>query len=130
MVRGFKEWNADPCTNAIFVGFLRMRRLVAIAYSSTFLSADAFRLAIRQAKEGINVELYSSLVDEFAKLLPDDPLAQKDAEWIQNQRRKAKTQTDRLEHELRQYRNNLIKESIRVRIKVPWPKLGCFATTN
>jgi len=99
-----------------------MRRLVTIAYSSTFLSADAFRLAIRQAKEGINVDLYGSLVDEFGKLLPDDPLAQKDAEWMQNQRRKAKTQTDRLEHELRQYRNNLIKESIRVRIvKIPRP---------
>lgn len=60
------------------------------------------------------MELYSNIVDEFAKLLPQDPLAQKDTEWMQIQSRNAKLQTDRLEHELRAYRNNLIKESIRV----------------
>lgn len=62
----------------------------------------------------MDIDLYNRIVEEFSKLLPQDPLAQRDAQWIQDTSRKAKLQTDRLEHELRAYRNNLIKESIRV----------------
>jgi len=93
---------------------LRIQRLVAIAHTSTILSADAFRLAILQAKEGTDTHLYHSIVEAFKKLLPDDPLTQLDTEWVQKQNNKIKAETNRLEYELKAYKNNLIKESIRV----------------
>lgn len=40
--------------------------------------------------------------------------AQLDTKWIEHMQKVIKAETDRLEHELRGYKNNLIKESIRV----------------
>lgn len=93
---------------------MRIQRLLAIAQTSTFLSADAFRLAILQAKEGTDTSLYQDIVETFKKLLPDDPLTQLDTEWVQKQNIRIKAETNRLEYELKAYKNNLIKESIRV----------------
>ena len=93
---------------------MRIQRLLAIAQTSTFLSADAFRLAILQAKEGTDTNLYQDIVETFKKLLPDDPLTQLDTEWVQKQNGRIKAETNRLEYELKAYKNNLIKESIRV----------------
>jgi hypothetical protein len=90
--------------------------------TSPYLSADAFRLAIADTKNGKNVEAYIETVGAFEKLLPIDALAQLDTAWIENKTKKVKAETDRLEHELKTYKNNLIKESIRVRAKLKQPQ--------
>jgi COP9 signalosome complex subunit 1 len=100
---------ADPIQ-----GPTRFLRLQTIATTSPFLSADAFRLAITEAMAGKNVDAYVETVAAFEKLLPNDPMAQLDATWIENKTKKVKAETDRMEHELKTYKNNLIKESIRV----------------
>lgn len=57
---------------------------------------------------------YEKAVRALAEVAPGDPDASLDTAWLQNVQRNAGTQSDRLEHELRGYKNNLIKESIRV----------------
>ena len=47
-------------------------------------------------------------------ILPEDPEAVLDTAWIQKTSDEVKYLTDRLESELKGYKNNLIKESIRV----------------
>jgi COP9 signalosome complex subunit 1 len=95
-------------------GPTRFQRLQTIALTSPFLSAEAFRLAIAEAKAGKNVGAYMEIVPAFEKLLPNDRSAQLDTDWMENRAKKVKAETDRLEHELKTYKNNLIKESIRV----------------
>ncbi|KIW02547.1 uncharacterized protein PV09_06003 [Verruconis gallopava] len=97
-----------------YEGILRLFKLRCIAHTSPPLSADAFRLLIQELKRGINVDMYMQVVEEFSKLLPSDPLAQVDTEWAETTARRVKTDTDRLERELKAYKNNLIKESIRM----------------
>jgi COP9 signalosome complex subunit 1 len=71
-------------------------------------------MAIREAKKGKNVPLYLRLVEDFSKIAPDDPLAIPDLGWAEKKQREVKDEGDKLEQELRSYKNNLIKESIRV----------------
>jgi COP9 signalosome complex subunit 1 len=89
-------------------------KLFVIARASPPLSADAFRLAIAETKRGSNVDLYMQVVEDFSKLSPSDSLAQVDTDWAEATTKRVKVDTDRLEHELKTYKNNLIKESIRM----------------
>lgn len=85
------------------------------------LSIDALKGAIDEAKINKDVSRYEKAVRALAEVAPSDPDASLDAAWVQETNRYVQTQTERLEHELRGYKNNLIKESIRVsNDKYPW----------
>ena len=45
---------------------------------------------------------------------PHDPDAVLDQRWVDVTKQTVRAETDKLEHELKGYKNNLIKESIRV----------------
>jgi len=79
------------------------------------LSTDVLNAAVAEAKSGKNVELYEKAVRALSEVAPTEPAATLDSAWILEVQRSVRAQTDRLEHELRGYKNNLIKESIRVR---------------
>ena len=99
---------------ANYDGPLRLERLITVANSQSSLSTEALRLAIIEAKKTINYNKYITLVDKYAKIAPNDPLSVIDKDHVTVTSRKARAETDRLELELKQYKNNLIKESIRV----------------
>ncbi|KAF1838557.1 PCI-domain-containing protein [Decorospora gaudefroyi] len=99
---------------ANYSGYTRIDRLHHIGAHSPYLAVDAYRLAIAQAKRGKNVELYTTLVEELSKIAPDDPAALTDTTWAEKKTREVREEHDRLEHELKSYKNNLIKESIRM----------------
>jgi COP9 signalosome complex subunit 1 len=90
-------------------------RLVTIYRAKNHLSINALRHAIRKSKEGSNVDRYSSLVAMLHDAQPSDPLADQDLDWLNMTRKKSRLDAERLNNELNQYKNNLIKESIRVR---------------
>ncbi len=98
----------------IFSGFTRINRLHHIGSHSPYLAAEAYRLAISEVKKGKNVNLYTLLVEEFSGISPQDPAALTDTAWAEKKTRENHQEQDRLEHELKSYKNNLIKESIRV----------------
>ncbi|KAF2656711.1 PCI-domain-containing protein [Lophiostoma macrostomum CBS 122681] len=95
-------------------GSTRLDRLDHIGSTSTYLAVDAYRIAIPEAKRGKNVKLYLALVEDFSTIAPNDPLATPDLGWADKKNREVKEEQDKLEHELKSYKNNLIKESIRM----------------
>ena len=97
-----------------YEGPIRLWKLYNIASTSPPLATDAFRALITSLKSGLNVDFYLHAVESFAKHSPSDPLAQVDTAWAEDTTRKVKVITDRMEHELKGYKNNLIKESIRM----------------
>jgi COP9 signalosome complex subunit 1 len=97
------------------LGYTRIDRLQHIGSHSTYFAIDASRAAIAEAKQGKNVRLYLALVENFVQVAPDDPAASIDTTWAEDKTRKVQAEQDKLEHELKSYKNNLIKESIRVR---------------
>lgn len=57
---------------------------------------------------------YERAVRALAEVAPNESEAVLDTQWVDRTQKLVKAETDRLEHELRGYKNNLIKESIRV----------------
>lgn len=85
-----------------------------IGTCSTHLSAEALKAAIAEAKSGKDIGRYEQAVAALAEVAPHESEATPDTKWIDHMQKVVKAETDRLEHELRGYKNNLIKESIRV----------------
>ncbi|KAJ5140512.1 COP9 signalosome subunit 1 (CsnA) [Penicillium atrosanguineum] len=99
---------------ANYTGRTRFHRLYLIGTTSTLLATDVLKAAVAEAKSGKNVELYEKAVRALSEVAPTEPEASLDSSWVQEVQRSVRAQTDRLEHELRGYKNNLIKESIRM----------------
>ena len=96
------------------IGRTRFDRLYLIGTCSTYLSTEALKTAIVEAKSGKDISRYESAVAALAEAAPNEVEATLDTEWVVRMQKVVKAETDRLEHELRGYKNNLIKESIRV----------------
>ncbi|KAF2485886.1 hypothetical protein BDY17DRAFT_309174 [Neohortaea acidophila] len=96
-----------------YEGPLLPLRLAHVATHCPPLSQQSLDLAITAAKRGKDVLLYNRLY-EIAEKLGVSGLEQKDEEWMQRQEEGNKRELARLEGELRGYKNNLIRESIRM----------------
>ncbi|GKZ24823.1 hypothetical protein AbraCBS73388_011827 [Aspergillus brasiliensis] len=99
---------------ANYTGRTRFNRLLLIGTCSTYLSVEALKAAVAEAKGGRDVSRYENAVRALAEVAPSDPEATLDTNWVDHMKKSVKAETDRLEHELRGYKNNLIKESIRM----------------
>ena len=101
------------------VGKTRLSRLYLIGTSSTALYHDALRAAIAEAKSGNDVLQYQQAVLKLREYDPTDHEAKPDMIWMDTVKKQTKVETDKLEMELKGYKNNLIKESIRVSLPLP-----------
>ncbi|KAL4927834.1 COP9 signalosome complex subunit 1 [Aspergillus undulatus] len=99
---------------ANYTGRTRFNRLYLIGTSSSYLAVEALRAAVAEAKSGKDVSRYLRAVLALAAAAPNDPEATVDRDWADRLQRVVKSETNRLEHELKGYKNNLIKESIRM----------------
>lgn len=99
---------------ATHTGKTRFDRLYIIGTSSTYLYQEALRAAVAAAKQGRDVGRYDAAYNALHEIVPDDRDGIPDLGWMDRMTKATKTETDRLELELKGYRNNLIKESIRV----------------
>ncbi|KAI4160632.1 MAG: hypothetical protein LQ342_005565 [Letrouitia transgressa] len=99
---------------ANYKGKTRFDRLYLIGTSSIPLASEALKSAIVEAKQGKDVGKYDAAVSALREISPDDPNAKPDLSWIERTSKQVKAETDRLETELKGYKNNLIKESIRM----------------
>lgn len=95
-------------------GRTRFDRLLLIGTSSSYLYLEALKAAIAEAKQGGDVNLYECAVSSLREIAPNDPDAILDVAWVGTTKAHVKRNTDTLELELKTYKNNLIKESIRV----------------
>lgn len=96
---------------ANYSGPLLPLRLAHIAAHCPPLSRRALELGIDSAKRGKDTHVYRRLVDIAATL---GQAVEEDAEWVARQDDTNKRELARLEGELRGYKNNLIRESIRM----------------
>ncbi|KAK3630324.1 hypothetical protein LTR56_017500 [Elasticomyces elasticus] len=94
-------------------GALLPLRLSHVAIHCPSLSRQAIGLAISHAKKSKNVRQYTHLCDLAGQLHFKD-LGTPDSEWVSRQEEGNKRELSRLEGELRGYKNNLIRESIRM----------------
>ncbi|KAL3479032.1 CSN complex subunit 1 [Aspergillus californicus] len=99
---------------ANYTGRTRFNRLFLIGTCSTYLAADALKAAVAEAKSGKDVSRYERAVQALTEISQSEAEAVIDREWAERSLKVVKTETDRLEHELKGYKNNLIKESIRM----------------
>ncbi|KAM0721472.1 hypothetical protein Q7P37_002396 [Cladosporium fusiforme] len=96
-----------------YTGPLLPYRLAHVAVTCPPLSNQALNIAINSAKSGKDVTLYRRLI-ELATLLDHKELAIQDTEWMDKTEDANKRESARLEQELKGYKNNLIRESIRM----------------
>lgn len=68
-----------------------------------------------EAKSGKDIQRYRDAWECLRIADPQEAEAAVDNAWIQATEKRNKAETQRLEGELKAYKNNLIKESIRVR---------------
>lgn len=114
----------NSCLPNLPSGRTRFDRLFHIGRTSTFLCVDALKAAVTEAKSGKDVDLYIDAIEALRQVAQDDPVAKFDKAWVESTKRSNKDETKRLEAELRGYKNNLVKESIRVS-----PGYGSLAPT-
>jgi COP9 signalosome complex subunit 1 len=96
------------------VARVKFDRLLLIGRSSVPLHIDALKAAITEAKKGQDTGRYRRAWDCLCLAAPDDAEAQFDRKWYDEVEAANKAARARLESELRGYKNNLVKESIRV----------------
>lgn len=96
-------------------GRTRLDRLLAIARTSTVLCVDALKLAINEVvSEGRDVQLYRDACELLRLLGPDEPEAKYNGAWVSETEKANRSDSHHLEAELKKYKNNLVKESIRM----------------
>jgi COP9 signalosome complex subunit 1 len=99
----------------IVIGRTRYERLILIGRCCVPLRLEALKAAIVEAKSGSDITRYKDAWQLLRSVAPDEPEAKRDDEWIESTELANRNETTRLETELKGYKNNLIKESIRVR---------------
>ncbi|KAJ9136676.1 COP9 signalosome complex subunit 1 [Pleurostoma richardsiae] len=97
-----------------YKGRTRFDRLLLIGRSSVVLCVDALKVAIAEAKKGKDVHRYREAWECIRVAAPGEPEAQFDWTWVDTTEKSNKAETHRLESELKGYKNNLVKESIRM----------------
>ncbi|EPE36131.1 Winged helix DNA-binding protein [Glarea lozoyensis ATCC 20868] len=97
-----------------YQGRTRLDRLIYIGVCSTFLGVEALKLAVREAKAGKDIRKYFEAQAHLETIGPEEPEAVRDKSWIDRVSKQNDAETKRLEEELKGYKNNLVKESIRM----------------
>jgi COP9 signalosome complex subunit 1 len=69
---------------------------------------------VREAKTGKDVRRYIEAQTHLETIGPEEPEAIRDKSWIERTEKQNLAEAKRLEEELKGYKNNLVKESIRV----------------
>jgi COP9 signalosome complex subunit 1 len=107
-------------------GRTRFRRLYLIGACSPALRIEALRAAVTEARSGSDLKSYEDALQLLRRSSRSSETEfQADLAWMEKKDKQNKAETTRLEHELKGYKNNLIKESIRVSFpchySLPWP---------
>jgi COP9 signalosome complex subunit 1 len=97
-----------------YAGRTRFERLLTIGQSSVVLCIDALKAAVNEAKKGKDIQRYREAWDCIRVAAPTEPEAKWDDGWVASTEKSNRNETQRLEAELKGYKNNLVKESIRI----------------
>lgn len=107
-----------------YVGLAKLSRLLYIADHCIHLRIEALKLAINYILTTYNVSLYQSLYKKYAEAAMSSELSDAgaqtgqdvppyDASWIETKTKKSALKLEKLDNDLKNYKSNSIKESIR-----------------
>ena len=99
---------------SVYIGRTQIDRLIHISTHSPPLAIEGLKLATKLLKQTQDVPRFRLALDILRKLSPEDAEAAQDDAWIEKTSRKVSSDTERIEADLKSYKHNLIKESIRV----------------
>ncbi|CAG8598939.1 16975_t:CDS:2 [Acaulospora colombiana] len=105
-----------------YKGHTKVDRLLFIAKRCPTLQIDAYRLALQELRENsLDTTKYLQSANKLNEILVAQgyPSYSIDGSWVDSTQKRAKTILERLDTELKNYKNNLIKESIRVAESTP-----------
>ncbi|CAK7236716.1 hypothetical protein SCUCBS95973_009702 [Sporothrix curviconia] len=97
-----------------YTGPTRFDRLILIGRSSVPLHLDALRAAFAEAKKSHDTGRYREAANYFNLAAPDEAEELFSKSWIDSTDAANSAETKRLEREMKVYKNNLVKESIRM----------------
>lgn len=102
----------------LLLGYTRIERLIFISERCSILSVEALKFAIELSQtETLDVVLYEKLVIGLQQKDPSDCNIALNTEWIHETKNDIKNTLQKLNSELKNYKNSFIKESIRMGYK-------------
>ncbi|CAG2107161.1 unnamed protein product [Medioppia subpectinata] len=111
--------DVESYSNA-YIGLSRINRLLFIADHCLQLRTEALKMALNYVKDNtynvnIYTQLYRKLADSIAMsgLNVEAVIGPLDTNWIENKQKKAALKLEKLDTDLKNYKSNSIKESIR-----------------
>ena len=103
-----------------YTGLAKINRLLFIATHCPVLRIEALKLAMSHTKENtFNTAMYTSIHGKLADAIretggnPDTVIGPLDSAWIEMRNKKAQLRLEKLDSDLKSYKSNSIKESIR-----------------
>ncbi|CAK7274453.1 hypothetical protein SEPCBS57363_006171 [Sporothrix epigloea] len=97
-----------------YTGRSRFDRLLLIGQTSVALHMDALRAAVAEAKKSHDTGRYQKVAAYFRLIAPEEAETCFSKSWIDSTDAANAMETKRLEREMKVYKNNLVKESIRM----------------
>ncbi|KAI0481054.1 26S proteasome subunit RPN7-domain-containing protein [Xylariaceae sp. FL0804] len=97
-----------------YVGPTRYERLLLVGQCSVALSVEALKAATTEAKAGKDVQRYRDVWECIRIAAPTEPEAEWDDAWVATTEAANKQKTRELQTQLKGYKNNLVKDSIRM----------------
>ncbi|XP_003746672.1 COP9 signalosome complex subunit 1 [Galendromus occidentalis] len=110
---------------AQYVGYAKLNRLLFIADRCPPMRIEALRLAMDHVKGTLNVNKYQVIFKKLCEALQDarsqgfpdsadvQDLPQIDTQWVDSRLKQVAVKTEKLDNDLKNYKANSIKESIR-----------------
>lgn len=108
------------CYAGNYTGITKIQRLMFVADHCMSLRVDALKMAINYVKDNtFNVALYSQIYTRLSEALkqqglnPENVIGPLDHAWVENRSKKGATTLEKLDTDLKNYKSNSIKESVR-----------------
>jgi len=96
-----------------YKGNILIQRLQFIIEKSDLYRIDALRTGLRAAKKTFNIDAYNEFYEQLLAIVGPDNIEPKDEEWIHQTRQSALVTSERLDTEIRNFKGNSVKESIK-----------------
>jgi COP9 signalosome complex subunit 1 len=91
--------------------------LLFIAGACPSLASQALSKAVDYALQGQDVQIYQVVLNHYNVTVGPQNARPVDQEWLDKTSARAQADKDKLEVELKMYTGNMIKESVRVRVR-------------
>lgn len=98
-----------------YTGLTKLNRLLFVAKHCPALEVDALRIALNYVKQTFNVQLYQEIITRMTEACSRSELdpPPMDTTWMETTSKKAALKLEKLDTDLKNYKSNSIKESIR-----------------